>query len=100
MVTEQFAPEDEVRIIVELEDAPLLDEQVAMRAYSSAGDYLNSDEAQSHEAALTSARKRVTRAMNTSDMDITVEREYSRSSMACLSLRRRAIWRQFRRWTA
>lgn len=77
VVTEQFAPEDEVRIIVELEDAPLLDEQVAMRAYSSAGDYLNSDEAQSHEAALASARKRVTRAMNTSDMDITVEREYS-----------------------
>ena len=52
------APDDRVRIIVELEDAPLLDNrQVAQ--YSSVSDFLDSGTAQSAERRLERARKAV-----------------------------------------
>ena len=68
---------DQVRVVVELEDAPLLGDVQALRAYDSASDYLASPQAQRREAALSAQRSRVIRKLERSGMDLEVDREYS-----------------------
>ena len=71
-----YAPDDCVRIIVELEDAPLLDNrQVAQ--YSSVSDFLDSSVAQSVERKLERARKAVKSEIDTTLDDAEVRYEYS-----------------------
>lgn len=71
-----YAPDDCVRIIVELEDAPLLDNrQVAQ--YSSVSDFLDSSAAQSVERKLERARKAVKSEIDTTLDDAEVRYEYS-----------------------
>ncbi len=70
------APDDRVRIIVELEDAPLLDNrQVAQ--YSSVSDFLDSGTAQSAERRLERARKAVKSEIDTALDDAEIRYEYS-----------------------
>lgn len=71
-----YAADDRVQIIVELADQPLLDDG-RLQQYATASEFLDSAAAQSAEAKIASAQKAVTRAMNASGMDITVERQYS-----------------------
>ncbi len=68
---------DEVRIVVELEDAPLLADVSAVQSFDCAGDYLLSSQAQRREAALTSRRSRVIREIERSGVELEVERTYS-----------------------
>lgn len=71
-----YAPDDCVRIIVELEDAPLLDNrQIAQ--YSSVSDFLDSSAAQSVERKLERARKAVKSEIDTTLDDAEVRYEYS-----------------------
>ena len=70
-----YAPDDRVRIIVELEDAPLLDNrQVAQ--YSSVSDFLDSSAAQSAEYKLERARKAVKSEIETTLDDAEIRYEY------------------------
>ena len=62
-----YAPDDRVRIMIELEDAPLLDDH-RVSQYASASDFLDSRAAQSAESKLMRARKAVK-----SEMDAAVD---------------------------
>ena len=68
---------DQVRIVVELEDAPLLADSQAVRSFDSVTDYLNSTQAQRQEAALSAQRSKVIRALERSGMQLQVNYEYS-----------------------
>lgn len=68
---------DQVRIVVELEAAPLLASSQAVQAYGSVSDYLSSAQAQRQEASLSAQRSRVIRTLERSGMDLQVNREYS-----------------------
>ena len=80
---EEITPEgglrdsDSVRIVVELEDAPLLADVPAIRTYGSAEDYLVSTQAQRREAVLASRRSRVIRTLESGGMDLQVDQTYS-----------------------
>ena len=68
---------DQVRIVVELEDAPLLANTYAMQSFESASDYLASAQAQNRERALSVRRNQVIRTLNSSGMDLQVNQAYS-----------------------
>lgn len=68
---------EQVRIIVELEDAPLLSYGEKISTYSGVSDFLASNEAQGIEQKLEQSRKAVKKALVQSGMDFTVKREYS-----------------------
>ena len=68
---------DEVRIVVELEDAPLLASAQAVQSFDSASDYLSSAQAQRQAATLGVRRRQVIRTLERSGMDMQVNREYS-----------------------
>ena len=68
---------DQVRIVVELEDAPLLANTRALQAYKTASDYLTSSQAKSREKTLSTRREQVIRSLNRSGMDLQVKQEYS-----------------------
>ena len=53
-----YAPDERVRIVIELEDAPLLDSHKVSQ-YASVTDFLDSNAAQSTERKLERARKAV-----------------------------------------
>lgn len=74
---EQYAADDRVNIIIELEDKPLLDDRKELSRFSAVSDYLESSAAQTAEKKLARARTSMQRALNTSGMDVSVEREYS-----------------------
>lgn len=74
---EVYHSDDRVNIIVELEEKPLLAYESRMKTFSSVSEYLDSAGAKSAEQQLARARTNVQRALNTSGMDVTVEREYS-----------------------
>ena len=68
---------DMVRIVVELEDAPLLADIPAVQSYDSAGEYLISTQAQRREAVLAARRTRVIRTLERGGMDLEVDQTYS-----------------------
>ena len=68
---------DQVRVVVELEDEPLLADVSAIRAYGSAENYLTSAQARSREAALASRRGRVIRALRRGGISMQVNQSYS-----------------------
>lgn len=68
---------ENVRIIVELEAAPLLSYGGKISTYSSVSDFLASNEAQGIEQRLEQNRRAVKKALVKSGMDLTVKREYS-----------------------
>lgn len=68
---------ENVRIIVELEDAPLLSYGEKIGTYSSVSDFLASNDARSAEQNLEQSRKAVKKALVKSGMDFTVKCEYS-----------------------
>lgn len=71
-----YAPDDRVRIMIELEDAPLLDDH-RVSQYASASDFLDSRAAQSAESKLMRARKAVKSEMDAALDDAEVRYEYS-----------------------
>lgn len=68
---------ENIRIIVELDDAPLLSYGGKISTYSSVSDFLASNEAKAMEQKLEQKRKAVKKALVQSGMDFTVKREYS-----------------------
>lgn len=66
-----------VRIIIELEDKPLLSYDTEIQTYSTVSDFFESDEAKKIEHNLEQSRKSVKKALSRSGMDLTVNREYS-----------------------
>ena len=72
-----FEKDEPVHIIIELEDAPLLEDRSALSTFSSASAYLSSSRAQSREAQLMTVRNQTKKALFRSGMDVTVEHEYS-----------------------
>ena len=76
-IAAKAAENENVRIIVELEDAPLLSYGGQISTYSNVSDFLASDEAKSIEQKLESERKAVKKSLARSGMDLTVLREYS-----------------------
>ncbi len=68
---------ENVRIIVELEDAPLLSYSGKISTYSSASDFLASNEAKGIAQKLEQNRKTVKKTLMQSGMDFTVKHEYS-----------------------
>ena len=68
---------ENIRIIVELEDAPLLSYGEKISTYSNVPDFLASNEAKRIEQKLEQNRKAVKKAFVQSGMDFTVKREYS-----------------------
>lgn len=69
--------QETVRIIVELDDAPLLSYGAKIGTYSSVSDFLASNEAKGIEQRLEQNRKAVKKALVQSGMDFTVKCEYS-----------------------
>ncbi len=68
---------ENIRIIVELEDAPLLSYGGEISTYSSVSDFLASTEAKNIEQKLEQSRKAVKKALVSGGVDLTVRREYS-----------------------
>ena len=68
---------ENVRIIVELDDAPLLSYGRKIGTYSNVSDFLASNEAKGIEQRLEQSRKAVKKALVQSGLDFTVKREYS-----------------------
>lgn len=66
-----------VKIIVELEDAPVLAYKSKMKSYSSTAEFFKSDTAKELENTLAENRKQVLKSLTRSNMDISIEREYS-----------------------
>lgn len=66
-----------VRIIVELDDTPLLSYGEKISTYSNVPDFLASNEAKRIEQKLEQNRKAVKKALGKSGMDFIVKREYS-----------------------
>ena len=68
---------ESVRIVVELEDAPLLSYGEKISTYSSVSDFLASTDAKSIDQRLEQSRKAVKKALVKSGTDFTVRHEYS-----------------------
>lgn len=71
-----YAPDERVRIVIELEDAPLLDSHKVSQ-YASVTDFLDSNAAQSAERKLERARKAVKSQLATKMDDVEVRYEYT-----------------------
>lgn len=71
-----YAPGERVRIVIELEDAPLLDSHKVSQ-YASVTDFLDSNAAQSTERKLERARKAVKSQLATKLDDVEVRYEYT-----------------------
>lgn len=71
-----YAPDERVRIVIELEDAPLLDSHKVSQ-YASVTDFLDSKAAQSTEHKLERARKAVKSQLATKLDDVEVRYEYT-----------------------
>ena len=71
-----YAPDERVRIVIELEDAPLLDSHKVSQ-YASVTDFLDSSAAQSSERKLERARKAVKSQLATKLDDVEVRYEYT-----------------------
>lgn len=71
------ANRDRVKIIVELEDKPLLAYDSSISLYSTTSEFLQSDEAENISKATEKKLKTVEKKLLRSDMDISVDREYS-----------------------
>ena len=71
-----YAPDERVRIVIELEDAPLLDSHKVSQ-YASVTDFLDSPSAQSAEQKLKRARKAVKSQLATKLDDVEVRYEYT-----------------------
>lgn len=71
-----YAPDERVRIVIELEDAPLLDSHKVSQ-YASVTDFLDSNAAQSTEHKLERARKAVKSQLATKLDDVEVRYEYT-----------------------
>lgn len=65
------------RIIIELEDSPLLSYSEKINTYSTVSDFFSSKEAKEIEQKLEQNRKSVKKSLVQSGMDFTVKREYS-----------------------
>ncbi|MCR5481589.1 MAG: S8 family serine peptidase [Clostridia bacterium] len=73
----RISDNEPVRIIIELEDDPLLDSFPSQKSSISPEDFLRSSKCVSLESNLAAERRAVKSELNKSDMDITVENEYS-----------------------
>lgn len=71
-----YAPDERVRIVIELEDAPLLDSHKVSQ-YASVTDFLDSNAAQSTERKLERARKAVKSQLATKLDEVEVRYEYT-----------------------
>ena len=71
-----YAPDERVRIVIELEDAPLLD-SYKVSQHASVTDFLDSHAAQSTERKLERARKAVKSQLATKLDDVEVRYEYT-----------------------
>lgn len=71
-----YAPDERVRIVIELEDAPLLDSHKVSQ-YASVTEFLDSNAAQSAERKLERARKAVKSQLATKMDDVEVRYEYT-----------------------
>lgn len=71
-----YAPDERVRIVIELEEAPLLDSHKVSQ-YASVTDFLDSNAAQSTERKLERARKAVKSQLATKLDDVEVRYEYT-----------------------
>lgn len=71
-----YAPDERVRIVIELEDAPLLDSHKVSQ-YASVTDFLDSASAQSAEQKLKRASKAVKSQLATKLDDVEVRYEYT-----------------------
>lgn len=71
-----YAPDERVRIVIELEDAPLLDSHKVSQ-YASVTEFLGSSAAQSTERKLERARKAVKSQLATKLDDVEVRYEYT-----------------------
>lgn len=71
-----YAPDERVRIVIELEDAPLLDSHKVSQ-YASVTDFLDSNATQSTERKLERARKAVKSQLATKLDDVEVRYEYT-----------------------
>lgn len=71
-----YTPDERVRIVIELEDAPLLDSHKVSQ-YASVTDFLDSSAAQSTERKLERARKAVKSQLATKLDDVEVRYEYT-----------------------
>lgn len=71
-----YAPDERVRIVIELEDAPLLDSHKVSQ-YASVTEFLDSNAAQSAERKLERARKAVKSQLATKLDDVEVRYEYT-----------------------
>lgn len=71
-----YAPDERVRIVIELEEAPLLDSHKVSQ-YASVTDFLDSNAAQSTELKLERARKAVKSQLATKLDDVEVRYEYT-----------------------
>ena len=71
-----YAPDERVRIVIELEDAPLLDSHKVSQ-YASVTEFLDSSAAQSTERKLEWARKAVKSQLATKLDDVEVRYEYT-----------------------
>ena len=71
-----YAPDERVRIVIELEDAPLLDSHKVSQ-YASVTDFLDSSAVQSTERKLERARKAVKSQLATKLDDVEVRYEYT-----------------------
>lgn len=71
-----YAPDERVRIVIELEDAPLLDSHKVSQ-YASVTEFLDSNAAQSAERKLERARKVVKSQLATKLDDVEVRYEYT-----------------------
>ena len=67
----------DTRIIIELEDSPLLSYSEKINTYSTVSDFFSSKEAKEIEQKLEQNRKSVKKSLVQSGMDFTVKREYS-----------------------
>ena len=71
-----YGPDDRVRIVIELEDAPLLDQRQVSQ-YASVSDFLDSSSAQSVEKRLERARKSIKSEIATTLDDVEIQHEYT-----------------------
>ena len=71
-----YAPDERVRIVIELEDAPLLDSHKVSQ-YANVTEFLDSSAAQSAERKLERARKAVKSELTTELDDVEVRYEYT-----------------------
>lgn len=71
-----YAPDERVRIVIELEDAPLLDQRQVSQ-YANVTDFLDSASAQSAEQKLKRARNSVKSKLKTELENVEIQHEYT-----------------------